>query len=171
MWFSNGATVVGPRPLREPLVLMPPRSNILVIGWREWVALPELGINRIKAKIDTGARSSSLHAWNAKLFERDGETWVRFAVHPLQRSTKTTIQVEAPVLEFRHVKSSSGHSTHRPVIRTALVLFGQQRNIDLTLASRDQMGFRMLLGREALRKSFLVDPNRSFLAGRSAKRR
>ena len=144
---------------------MSSRSNILVIGWREWVSLPELGIERIKTKIDTGARTSSLHALDVKQFDRDGQEWVRFKVHPLQRSTKSTIVVEAPVLEFRHVKSSTGHSTHRPVIRTGLVLFGQRRNIDLTLASRDQMGFRMLLGREALRRRFVVDPSRSYLAG------
>jgi len=145
---------------------MASRSHLPVIGWREWVSLSELGIEWVKAKIDTGARSSSLHAWDLRQFERDGATWVRFQVHPLQRNTKTTIEVEAPVLEFRSVKSSSGQSTHRPVILTTLVLFGQHRKIDLTLASRDQMGFRMLLGREALRKSFLVDPSRSFLAGR-----
>jgi hypothetical protein len=145
---------------------MASESNIRVIGWREWVSLPDLGIDRIKAKIDTGARTSALHAWDVKQFERDGVIWVRFKVHPLQRSTKSAIEVEAPVLEFRHVKSSTGHSTHRPVIRTALVLFGERRNIDLTLAARDQMGFRMLLGREALRRKFLVDPSRSYLAGR-----
>jgi len=145
---------------------MPSRSKHLVIGWREWVSLSDLGIDWIKAKIDTGARTSSLHALDVKQFERDGRPWVRFKVHPLQRSTKSTVEVEAPVLEFRHVKSSTGHLTHRPVIRTALVLFGQRRNIDLTLASRDQMGFRMLLGREALRRRFLVDSSRSYLAGK-----
>jgi hypothetical protein len=160
-----------PTRTTEPSVSMPSRPNIQVIGWREWASLPELGIEYVKAKIDTGARSSSLHAWDLGQFERGGATWVRFKVHPLQRNTKTTIDVEAPVLEFRTVKSSSGHSTLRPVIRTALVLFGLHRKIDLTLASRDHMGFRMLLGREALRKSFLVDPSRSYLAGRPAKRR
>lgn len=144
---------------------MPPRPQILTIGWREWVSLPELGIEWIKAKIDTGARTSALHAFDIKRFNKDDSDWVRFKVHPLQRNTKQTIEVEAPVLEFRHVKSSSGHLAHRPVIRTALVIFGQQRNIDLTLASRDQMGFRMLLGREALRKRFLVDSGKSYLSG------
>lgn len=144
---------------------MPSHSKKLVIGWREWVSLPELGIDTIKTKIDTGARSSSLHALDIKQFEREGQEWVHFKVYPLQRSTQSTIEVEAPVLEFRHVKSSTGHLTHRPVIRTGLVLFGQRRKIDLTLASRDQMGFRMLLGREALRRRFVVDPSRSYLAG------
>lgn len=145
---------------------MPSESNIRVIGWREWVALPELGLARIKAKIDTGARTSALHAWEVRQFERDGAVWVRFTVHPQQRSTKATVDIEAPVLEFRHVRSSTGHATLRPVIRTALELFGVRRNIDLTLAARDQMGFRMLLGREALRREFVVDPSRSYLAGR-----
>ena len=92
-----------------------------VIGWREWIALPLLGVERTKAKIDTGARSSSLHAFDMRQFERDGRTWVRFGIHPLQRSKKDERVVEAPVLEYRHVTSSGGHRTKRPVILTDVV--------------------------------------------------
>ena len=142
----------------------------LLVGWREWIALPNLGIAAIKAKIDTGARSSSLHAFNMETFDRAGATWVRFDVHPLQRNTTATVQAEARVLEFRHIRSSSGHQTLRPVIRADLALDGRRWAVELTLAARDEMGFRMLLGREALRRRFVVDPSRSYLVGKPPKR-
>ena len=103
----------------------PEHSRKLVVGWREWIALPELGIRAIKPKIDTGARSSSLHAFGIETFRRDGVAWVRFEVHPIQRNTTVTVQCEAPVLEFRHVRSSCGNSTLRPVIRTTVELSGR----------------------------------------------
>jgi hypothetical protein len=146
-------------------------SRKTVIGWREWIALPELGIAAIKPKIDTGARSSSLHAFNMETFERGGVTWVRFDVHPLQRNSETGSRVEARVLEFRHIRSSSGHQSLRPVIRTAIGLAGKQWTVELTLAARDEMGFRMLLGREAIRGRFLVDPEASFLVSSAPKRK
>ena len=96
-------------------------------------------------------------------FERDGEPWVRFVVHPLQRDCETTLRAEAPVHEFRHVRSSSGHTTHRPVILAEIELDNRRWPIELTLASRDEMGFRMLLGREAVRRKFVVDPGRSYM--------
>lgn len=136
-----------------------------VIGWREWVALPALGVAAIKVKVDTGARSSSLHAFDVHTFQRRGETYVRFTIHPLQRDVKETIVVEARLLEHRHVRSSGGHQTLRPVIRTMVELCGRRWPIELTLASRDAMGFRMLLGRQAMRGRFLVDPGRSFCDG------
>jgi hypothetical protein len=141
----------------------PPHSEKVVVGWREWISLPALGIDAIKVKIDTGARSSSLHAFDIEPFERDGAAWVRFVVHPIQRDTDTTTPVEAPVLDFRHVRSSSGHIQHRPVIRTEIRLDNRIWPIDLTLAPRDEMGFRMLLGREAVRGKFVVDPGRSYV--------
>jgi len=137
--------------------------DLIIIGWREWVALPDLDISRIKAKVDTGARSSSLHAFDIEVFSRRQRDLVRFIVHPVQRETKTTIRCVAELHEHRHVKSSSGHREYRPVIRTVLELGGERRPIDLTLTTRDAMGFRMLLGREAIRKRFLVDPGRSYL--------
>lgn len=142
--------------------------SLPVIGWREWVALPELGISKVKAKIDTGARSSSLHAFDLHTFEKDGQSFVRFKVHPLQRSTKETIEVEAPVLEFRKVRSSSGHARSRPVIVTNVEVLGQSWPIELTLANRDEMGFRMLLGREAVRGRTLVDSQTSYYGGKPA---
>ncbi|HEX6963863.1 MAG TPA: ATP-dependent zinc protease [Lacipirellula sp.] len=140
-----------------------PQPNKVAVGWREWIGLPGLGIDAIKVKIDTGARSSSLHAFDIETFERDGEPWVRFVVHPLQRDVETTVQAEAPVLDFRQVRSSSGHTSQRPVIRAEIRLDQQQWPIDLTLAPRDEMGFRMLLGREAVRGKFVVDPGRSYV--------
>ena len=140
-----------------------PKPEKVVVGWREWIALPGLGISAIKAKIDTGARSSSLHAFDVESFERDGAPWVRFVVHPLQRDSSTTLRAEAPVLEFRHIRSSSGHITHRPVILAEIELDGRCWPIELTLASRDEMGFRMLLGREAVRRKFVVEPGRSYM--------
>ena len=141
-------------------------SGLPVIGWREWVGLPDLGIKTIKVKVDTGARSSSLHAFNLRVFERDGVKWVRFQVHPVQRKSIRTVEVEVMVLEFRPVRSSSGAVTLRPVIVTNIELLGLTWPVELTLASRDEMGFRMLLGREAFRRRFLVDAGRSYYAGR-----
>jgi hypothetical protein len=142
-----------------------------VIGWREWVKLPELGISSIKAKIDTGARSSCLHAFDLQTHQREGLTYVRFQVHPIQRDLKHTVYSEAPVLDFRMVRSSSGHAAMRPVILTVLEILGQSWPIELTLANRDAMGFRMLLGREAIRKRLLVDSGRSYYNGRPLKKR
>ena len=136
-----------------------------IIGWREWVQLPQLGISKIKAKIDTGARSSSLHAYDLKYEDRDGQQWVRFKVHPRQKSTSEVISAEAPVLEFRKVRSSNGQVTRRPVILSDVNMLGAVWQIELTLANRDAMGFRMLLGREAYRGRLLVDSGASYLSG------
>jgi hypothetical protein len=143
-------------------------TRLPVIGWREWIALPEFGVARVKAKVDTGARSSSLHAFSLKSFRRDGAAWVRFQIHPVQRSTAASVDVEAPVLEFRQIRSSNGKSSRRPVIVTPIELMGWTWPIELTLASRDEMGFRMLLGREAIRNRFLVHTGRSFLARKAS---
>lgn len=133
------------------------------IGWREWLALPDLGIGRIKAKIDTGARSSSLHAFDIQVPGEGKHPWVHFKVHPIQRDSMTIVQCKARLHEYRHVKSSSGHRELRPIIRTPLLLGDETWPIELTLTSRDEMGFRMLLGREAIRGRFVVDANRSYL--------
>jgi hypothetical protein len=147
-----------------------PRSPPAV-GWREWVELPGLGAFTIKAKVDTGARSSSLHAYDLEIVERGGLEIVRFVVHPLQKDVLTTVECESPLLERRWVRSSNGVRQRRPVIRTELRLAGQAWPIDLTLTSRDVMGFRMLLGREAIRGRFVVDPGRSFLQSERPPRR
>ncbi len=141
-------------------------SDLPVIGWREWVGLPDMGIKAIKVKVDTGARSSSLHAFDMQKFSRDGVSWVRFQIHPVQRSSDQAVTVEAPVFAFRSVRSSSGKAAVRPVIITRVLLLGVAWPIELTLANRDEMGFRMLLGRQACRRRFLVDAGKSYYGGR-----
>lgn len=136
-----------------------------LIGWREWVVLPDLSPVPIKAKIDTGAHTSTLHAFDLSVHERKGRAWAEFEIHPIQRSRRESSTVTCPVLGFKQVRSSSGHSQRRPVIRTRLLLGESDLEIDLTLTSRDEMGFRMLLGRSAIRRRFWVDPGRSFLHG------
>lgn len=143
-----------------------PASTLPSVGWREWLALPALGIRAIKVKIDTGARSSALHAFDIELFERDNQPMVRFRVHPWQRNNEEEVSAEAPLAGQRLVRNSGGVETLRPVIMTDVELAGRRWPIELTLTSRDAMGFRMLLGREAVRRRFLVDPCRSYLAGK-----
>ena len=155
-----------PNPRITGQVRRTPLDRRPIIGWREWLSLPELGVDRIKAKVDTGARSSSLHAVNIRVFERAGRQWVRFKILPIQRNSQTHVEAEMPVLEFRPVKSSTGHVTQRPVILAQVELMGNRWPIELTLASRDKMGFRMLLGREAVRGRFLVDANGSYFNGK-----
>lgn len=145
------------------------KQQLQVIGWRERLALPELGISEIKAKIDTGARSSALHAFELEIFTRDGKEMVRFKVHPYQRDTKRTVIAEAELLESRKVRSSMGHAQLRPVIQTVVKLGEMKWPIELTLTNRDEMGFRMLLGRQAMRRRWLVDPGKSFMQSRRGK--
>ena len=141
------------------------RGPLPVIGWREWLQLPDLGIERIKAKIDTGARTSALHALDLERIEVQGQPWVKFRIHPLQRDTQTTVEVTAPLVGERWVKPSTGHASMRPVIRTRAILGRRRWPIEITLVNRDVMGFRMLLGRRAIRRRFLIDPGKSFLSG------
>ena len=143
-----------------------PRRVWPPIGWREWIALPGLGVEHIKVKVDTGARTSALHAFDIELVQRRGQQLARFLVHPLQRDTVTTIQAEAPIVDWRRIKSSNGQVEQRPVIRTVLGILDDQHEIDITLTRRDEMGFRMLLGREAVRGHFFVDPGGSYYNGK-----
>lgn len=134
----------------------------IVVGWREWVALPGLGIERIKAKIDTGARTSSLHAMEFEPFRRRGQNWLRFHLHPLQKDESTIVTAEAPLVDYRDVKSSNGRVSRRPVVLTAVRLAETEWPIEITLVNRDQMGFRLLLGRTALQNRVLVDCSASY---------
>jgi hypothetical protein len=137
------------------------------IGWREWIALPGLGIPAIKAKVDTGARTSALHAFRIESFDVDGREWVRFWIHPLRGRTDVEFRCEAPVLERRLVRDSGGHTEERCVIRTPVSLGGRDWPVEITLTSREDMLFRMLLGRSALADAGLaVDPGASYLLGR-----
>ncbi|SBN64616.1 Uncharacterized conserved protein [Curtobacterium sp. 9128] len=144
----------------------PTRRGPIVSGWREWAALPDLDIPWIKVKLDTGARTSALHAFD--LEELPGDR-VRFSVHPWQDSDADPQTVECDVHDRRVIRSSSGHTQERIVVRMAIELAGRSVDAEVTLSNRDQMGFRMLIGREALRQGFVVDPARSFLAGRAPK--
>ena len=141
-------------------------STPAVAGWREWVGLPAFGIPHVKAKLDTGARTSALHAFDLEELTRDGADWVRFSVHPWQRSKTDAVLAEHPVHDRRRIRSSTGHEQERIVIRTGITMLGRTVATELTLASRDEMGFRMLVGREALRQGFVVDSSRSYRGGR-----
>lgn len=141
-------------------------TPLVIIGWREWVSLPELGIARIKAKIDTGARSSCLHTYEMETYQIDQQPFVRFKVHPIQRHEEFSVTCEAPIHDVRSVRSSSGEATDRIVIQSLVRWMGQTWKIDVTLNNRSEMGFRMLIGREAVRNRLLVDSGRSYLGGR-----
>lgn len=135
----------------------------LFIGWNEWCALPELGINKIKAKIDTGAKTSAIHAFDIETYHNKNKKFVKFNVHPFQRREDTAIYCQAEVIDERHIMSSNGHIENRYVITTSILLGHQQWNIELTLSDRDPLRFRMLLGREALKGRVVIDPNRKLL--------
>ena len=138
-----------------------------IAGWREWVRLPQADIDWIKAKLDTGARSSALHAFDVEEFTEGGVDRVRFGIHPWQDTDQDAATVELPVRDRRIVRSSTGHTQERLVVLMDLVLLGREVTAEVTLTNRDEMGFRMLIGREALRQGFLVDAGRSFVGGRA----
>lgn len=138
-----------------------------VVGWREWIHFPELGIPRIKAKIDTGARTSTLHAFKIEPYREKGIHKVNFFIHPLQRNQKKVIKCSAKIFDKRIVSDSGGHRERRYVIQTPVEMGEHRWIIELTLTNRDTMLFRMLLGRTALKKNFVVDPSTSYRMGKA----
>jgi hypothetical protein len=148
------------------------KEKLRMLGWREWVALPELGIDSIKAKVDTGARTSCLHAFYVDPLRRRRRSYVRFGVHPLQGDRTQVLHCEAEVVDQRQVTDSGGHRELRYVIQTRLQLLDYDDPIELTLTNRDNMRFRMLLGRTAMAAAgFSVDPSRSYLGQRATRAR
>ncbi|MHA2641803.1 MAG: ATP-dependent zinc protease family protein [bacterium JZ-2024 1] len=141
------------------------RPTRVLIGWREWVALPDLRVPAIKVKIDTGARTSALHAENIEIFERRGLRYARFWVFPVQRSRRNAILCEAPVVDRRTVTDSGGHREERWIIRTRIRIAEDEWETEVSLTNRDAMTFRMLLGRATLGRRFVIHPGASFLVG------
>src|SRR5690242_9578726 len=134
-------------------------SSCLIIGWNEWCALPRLGIPSIKAKIDTGAKTSAIHADLIKPYEIKQKKFVKFRIHPLPKRNDISMICHAEVIDQRHVMSSNGHIENRYVITTPIRLGDQEWDIELTLSNRDPLRFRMLLGREALQGHVVIVPN------------
>lgn len=138
------------------------QASYTIAGWREWISLPEAGVEWIKAKLDTGARTSSIHAFDLTV---DGEV-ARFSVHPWQKSDDDPVQLELPIVDRRDVRSSNGQVEERYVVAMDLLLVGHIVTAEVTLSRRDEMGFRMLIGREALEQGFMVDSSQSYVGGR-----
>jgi len=137
------------------------------VGWREWTTLPGLGVKAIKAKFDTGARTSSLHTFFIETYNHDGKNMVRFGLHPLQRSKNVEIVCCTEIQDRRIILDSGGKRELRYVIRTTLSIAGLEWPIDVNLTDREDLRFRFLIGREAMEKRLIVDPGRSFTLGRS----
>lgn len=137
-----------------------------LLGWREWVALPDFEIGLIKAKIDTGARSSALHAHQIHPYFKGGQRWVMFAIHPYQNNCSVSIECHAPVKDRRIVTDSGGHRQRRYVIETDIAIGLSLIRAELTLTNRDSMLFRMLIGRTAINSRFIVDPAASYIQGK-----
>lgn len=145
------------------------RDDLLVVGWREWVKLPGLNLDRIKAKVDTGARTSCLHAFQIRPFVENGQQRVEFQIHPKQRNTDYTQTCIADVIDQRTVTDSGGHKEDRWVIETMLSIGQHEWPIEITLSPRDDMMFRMLIGRTALKNRAVVDSARSYVIGKKLK--
>lgn len=144
---------------------------LLRVGWREWLGLPDLGLPAIKAKVDTGARTSALHAFYTKAYDQNGIDMVEFGIHPIQKNNQLEVICHAPIIDRREISDSGGHKEMRYVIETNLVIGDHQWPIELTLTNRDTMRFRMLLGRRAMEHKVVVEPGSSYLNGKLIPRR
>lgn len=144
---------------------MTQKYQSIVVGWDEWISLPELGLGAVKAKVDTGAQSSSLHAVNIEAYKKDGVEWVRYLVHPLPDRPEVEIACNSQVVAKRNITSSNGETEERYIIRTQFRLEGQEWPIELSLANREDMQYRMLLGRSTMSGRMVVDPDGSMLCG------
>lgn len=138
----------------------------MLLGWREWLSLPVLKIPAIKAKIDTGARTSALHAFRLETYRANGLDMVKFDIHPLQKRTDIVLTCSAEIIDYRRVSDSGGHHEMRYVIKTPVSIGEAVWEIEITLTDRDTMQFRMLLGRTGLKGEALIDPEASYLTGR-----
>lgn len=147
---------------------MAKQRDLLTFGWREWVSLPDLGLQQVKAKVDTGARTSAIHAFALRTYNDAGQERVEFSMHPNQKDTDTVVVCDARVVDKRIVSDSGGHKEERLVIETTLVIGGHAWPIEATLTGRDDMLFRMLLGRTAMKNRAVVDPGRSYVVGKKA---
>ena len=141
-------------------------GELVTIGWREWVALPDLGLHAIKAKVDTGARTSALHAFLIEPYTDQGVDMLRFLIHPIQHNQDFSVECHTQVHDFREVTDSGGHREMRYVIRSQVAIGQASWPIELTLTNRDTMRFRMLLGRKAMENRFVVDPKASYVNGK-----
>lgn len=139
-----------------------------LIGWREWIAFPAFGDFLVKAKVDTGARTTAIHATDIKAIEKDGKQLVVFALFPHQDDHDTFVRCTAPLAEKRVITDSGGHEEERFIIITEIGLGEYRWEVEISLTQRDDMGFRMLLGRTAVRNRFIIDPGKSYLEGKSA---
>lgn len=146
-------------------------SKTLMVGWREWVSLPQLGLPAIKAKVDTGARTSAIHAFDIEQIKKNGgQDWLAFSVQPVQRDISIVCRCEAQLIDVRRVTDSGGHTADRFFIETELRIGSHTRIIEMTLSQRTDMLFRMLLGRTAMVPGIQVDPSLSFSLGRMSAR-
>jgi ribosomal protein S6--L-glutamate ligase len=141
------------------------KESKFIIGWQELISLPDINIPAIRAKIDTGAKTSSLHAENIQYFKEEGKDYVSFRVHPIQKNRKIIVKCQALLIDKRNVKSSNGIEENRPLIKTKIKIGNHLFQIDLNLTKRDSMGFRMLLGRDAMKNRIIIDPQYKYLSG------